>query len=139
MIYLTNFDGNVKLGFDFLENLPKDFDVSKNNFEKWIPFVLNLSTPESAVAITGNMQAYMTIYEVEKILNGFEMLIDGTGNNEDKKFAHYSSEGFLRFHLNIFTLMAVSMWNCGLLRPNFPKAKLLDMTPDSDLLLKNLK
>lgn len=94
MIYLTNIDGNVKLGFDFLNNLPKDFDNAKSKFEKWVPFVLNLSTVEKTVAISEAMQAQMTIFEVEKIYNGLKNLLSDMGDKEGRHLTHYSSESF---------------------------------------------
>ena len=58
MIYLTNLDGNVKLGFDFLNDLLVDLDITDSKFEKWVPYVLILSTSERIVAITKEMQAF---------------------------------------------------------------------------------
>jgi len=113
MIYLTNFDGNVKMGFDFLENLPEDFDASTSNFEKWVPFVLNISTPERAIAITENMQAYMTIYEVEKIVNGLRALLISADDNKDGKFAHYSGESFFEIsfeYMHVDECFNVELW-----------------------------
>ena len=88
MINLISLDTNVKLGFDFLEKLPDDFDVAKSKFEKWVPFVLMLSFPEKTIGITEDIRAYMTVYEVEKRYNGLKRLIDGV----DGRFSHYSSE-----------------------------------------------
>lgn len=113
MIHLTNFDGNVKMGFDFLKNLPKDFDVAKSEFEKWVPFVFNISTPERAIAITEDMQAYMTIHEVKKIFNGLKDLINCIGKNEDKKLTHYSSESFFEFsfeYLHVDNCFNLELW-----------------------------
>ena len=33
MIYLSNLDGNVRLGFDFLEDLSDDLDITGSKFE----------------------------------------------------------------------------------------------------------
>lgn len=49
---------------------------------------------ERTIAITEDMQAYMTIHEVKKIFNGLKNLIDYIGSNEDRKITHYSSESF---------------------------------------------
>lgn len=92
MFYLTNRDGNLKLGFDFLNDLPGDFDIAKSKFEKWVPFVMNISTPEKTIAITETMKACMTVYEVEKIYSGIKNLLDSMADEEDKLFRHYSYE-----------------------------------------------
>lgn len=94
MIDLHNTDENVKLSFDFLENLQDDFQMAKSKFEKWVPFVLSVSTPEGVVEITESMQAYMTIFEVEKIYNGLCDLLNYMEDEKDQCFSHYSSENF---------------------------------------------
>ena len=125
MIYLTNFDGNVKMGFDFLKNLPEDFDVSTSNFEKWVPFVLNISTPERVIAITENMQAHMTIYEVEKIVNGLKTLLINADDNKDGKFSHYSSESFFEIsfeYMPVDECFNVELW---FITAKFPEGEIV--------------
>ena len=126
MIYLTNFDGNVKMGFDFLKNLPEeDFDLSTSNFEKWVPFVLNISTPERAIAITENMHAYMTIYEVEKIVNGLKTLLICADDNKDGEFTHYSSESFFEIsfeYMHIDDCFNVELW---FITAKFPEGEIV--------------
>ncbi|MCM1045528.1 MAG: hypothetical protein NC417_08445 [Candidatus Gastranaerophilales bacterium] len=63
MFYLTNREANLKFGFDFLNDLPDDFDIAKSKSEKWVPFVMNIATPEKTIAITEKMKACMTVYE----------------------------------------------------------------------------
>lgn len=92
MFYLTNRDANLKLGFDFLNDLPDDFDTARSKWEKWVPFVMNITTPEKTIAITKKTKAYMTVYEVEKIYNGIKNLLDSMAHEEDKLFRHYSYE-----------------------------------------------
>lgn len=94
MIYLNNLDKNLKVGFDFLVNLPENFDVTQSEFEKYVPFILNISTPERAIVIDVDIQAYMTIYEIKKIFNGLKHLLDCACHDIDGKFRHYSSESF---------------------------------------------
>jgi len=113
MIYLTNMDNNVKLGFDFLENLPTDFGISKSKFENWAPFVLNVNFLGRTVAITEDMQAYMTIYEIEKIFNDLKHLLDDANGNEDKRITHYSSESFFEFsleYLHVDECFSLELW-----------------------------
>ena len=94
MICLTNFEGNVKLEFDFLNNLPADFDRTDSKFEKWVPYVFALSTPQRTVAITTEMEAFLTVYEVEKIYNGLKNLLDHLQQDTGNVFKHYSNESF---------------------------------------------
>ena len=99
MIYLTNVESNIKLGFEFLTNLPDDFDIAESKSEKWVPFIMSLSTPQETISITEKQKAYMTVYEVEKIYNGIKDLLENTWRNEDRMFTHYSYESF--FELSI--------------------------------------
>ena len=94
MIYLTNLDGNVKLEFDFLNELPDDFDITDSKFEKWVPYVLALSIPKRTIAITKEMEAFLTVYEIEKIYNGLRNLLYNTQHDNDNIFKHYSNESF---------------------------------------------
>ena len=113
MVYLTNLDGNVKLEFDFLKDLPDDFDAAKTKLEKWVPFVLNISALGKTIAITEDMQACMTVYEVEKIYNGLKNLLDGTGDAKDSLFRHYSSESFFEIsaeYLHEDDCFFVTLW-----------------------------
>lgn len=113
MFYLTNRDANLKLGFDFLNNLPDDFDIARNKSEKWVPFVMNISTPEKTIAITEKPQAYMTVYEVEKIYNGIKNLLDSTKHKEDKLFTHYSYESIFEIsveYLHVDECFEVVLW-----------------------------
>lgn len=94
MIYLTNVESNIKLGFEFLTNLPDDFDIAESKSKKWVPFIMSLSTPQETISITEKQKAYMTVYEVEKIYNGIKDLLENTWRNEDRMFTHYSYESF---------------------------------------------
>ena len=94
MIYLSNLDVNVRLGFDFLEDLSDDLDITGSKFEKWVPYVLILSTTERTVAITKEMQAFLTVHEVEKIFNGIRDLFSNSQQSNDNIFKHYSNKSF---------------------------------------------
>ena len=94
MIYLSNLDGNVKLEFDFLNELPDDFDITDSKFEKWVPYVLTLSIPQRTIAITKEMEAFLTVYEIERIYNGLRNLLYNTQHDNDNIFKHYSNESF---------------------------------------------
>jgi hypothetical protein len=123
MIYLTNFEGNVKMGFDFLAKLPEDIDASDSKFEKWVPFVLSVATEERAIAITEDMQADMTLYEAERILNGLKALLESVGGNADQKFTHYSSESY--FEISFEYLVDDDCFNVELwfITAKFPKGE----------------
>ncbi len=125
MIYLTNLDANVKLGFNFINNLPDDFDIANSKFEKWVPFVLNFSTSERTIAITEDMQASMTIYEVEKIYNELKNLLESIGDKKDSRFTHYSSESF--FEISFDYLYADECFNVELwfIVAEYPEGKIV--------------
>ena len=97
MIYLTNLDGSVKLEFDFLNELPDDFYIADSKFEKWVPYVLAISIPQRTIAITKEMKAFLTVYEVEKIYNGLRNLVYNSRQDNNNIFKHYSNERFLKF------------------------------------------
>lgn len=113
MFYLTNRDSNLKLGFDFLNDLPDDFDTARSKWEKWVPFVMNISTPEKTIAITEKTKAYMTVYEVEKIYNGIKNLLDSMAHEEDMLFRHYSYESIFEIsveYLHVDECFEVVVW-----------------------------
>lgn len=113
MIYLSNLDGNVRLGFDFLEDLSDDLDITDSKFEKWVPYVLILSTTERTVAITKEMQAFLTVYEVEKIFNGIRDLFSNSQQSNDNIFKHYSNESFFEISVEYIEMeecFSVELW-----------------------------
>ena len=127
MIYLTNLDGNVKLEFDFLNDFSDDLDITDGKFEKWVPYVLILSTSERTVAITKEMQAFLTVYEVEKIYNGIRDLLYNSQQSNDNIFKHYSNESFFEIlveYIDMDECFNVELW---LLLQKYPKATLMDM------------
>lgn len=111
MFYLTNIDANVKLGVEFLNDLPSDFDIAKSNSEQWVPFAMIFSAPKTSVAITEG--SCMTVYEAERIYNGIKNLLDHTGNNEDMLFTHYSYESIFEIsieYLHVDECFEVVLW-----------------------------
>ena len=125
MIYINNCEQNVKLGFDFLENLPEDFDIAKSEYEKWIPFILNISSPEKNIAITQNMQACMTVYEIKKMFNDLKALISGTRSDKDVKISHYSSESFFEFTLEYFRVDDCFSLEFWFITAEYPDGKII--------------
>lgn len=123
MISLTNLEANVKLEFSFLNDLPVDLNSIESKFEKWIPYTLYLSTPERNIAISRDVHAFMTIYEIEKIYNGIRTL-SNVIDKEDKRFTHYNSEGFFEIsveYLHIDECFSVELW---LIAAEYPGGKL---------------
>ena len=113
MIYLANLDGNLKLGFDFLNDLPDDLDITDSKFEKWVPYVLVLSTSERTIAITKDMEAFLTVYEVEKIYNGIKNLLNNLNQSNNNIFKHYSNESFFEIsieYMDIDECFSVELW-----------------------------
>ena len=113
MICLANVDNTLQLEFDLLENLPSDFDSTESKFEKWVPFVLHLSTPQRTVAIPPDMRACMTVFEIERIYNGIKDLLSNTAEKKDRQFAHYSSESFFEIsfeYLHVDKHFSVELW-----------------------------
>lgn len=124
MISLINLEGNVKLEFCFLNNLPEDFNSIESEFEKWIPYTLYLSTPERTIFISQDMQAFMTVYEIEKIYNGITDLLNNTCE-ESKRFTHYNSESFFEIsveYLYIDECFSVELW---LIASEYPEGKIV--------------
>lgn len=72
MIYLTNVESNIKLGFEFLTNLPDDFDIAESKSKKWVPFIMSLSTPQETISITEKQKAYMTV--LSSVYNGIQLI-----------------------------------------------------------------
>lgn len=113
MIYLSNLDGNVKLGFDFLNDLPEEWNLTDSKFEMWVPYVLMLSTSERTIAITKEMQAFLTVYEVEKIYNGLRDLLYISPQSNHNIFKHYSNESFFEVsvdYLDVDECFNVELW-----------------------------
>ena len=113
MIYLTNLDGNVKLEFDFLNDFSDDLGITDSKYEKWVPYVLILSTSERTVAITKEMQAFLTVYEVEKIYNGIRDLLYNSQQSNDNTFKHYSNESFFEIlveYIDMDECFSVELW-----------------------------
>lgn len=113
MAYLTNLDGNVKLEFDFLSDFPDALDIADSKFEKWVPYVLILSTSERTIAITKEMQAFLTAYEVEKIYNGMRNLLYNSTQSSNNIFKHYSNESFFEIsieYIEVDECFSVELW-----------------------------
>lgn len=123
MICLINSEANVKLEFSFLNDLPEDINSIESKFEKWIYYMLYLSTPERNIGISQDMHASMTVFEIEKIYNGIKALSSDIVK-EDKRFTHYNSEGLFEIsveYLPIDDCFSVELW---LIAAEYPGGKI---------------
>jgi hypothetical protein len=113
MITISNPEKSAVVGFDFLNTLPDDFDSTESKFEKCVPFILNIATSDRVLAITEDMHANMTVFEIERIYYGISGLLDCVGSAEDKRFSHYSSESFFEIILEYLyedDLFILELW-----------------------------
>lgn len=113
MASITNLDSNIKLEFNFLDNLPEDFIIARSEFEKWVPFILSLSTPTRTITISENIHAHMTMYEIKKIYYGLKNLFDGIKEGADCIFKHYSSESFFEIsieYIHVDECFSMEIW-----------------------------
>jgi hypothetical protein len=121
MMHLRNDDGIVEVGFDFLENLPEDFDSTEDLFEKWVPFVLVLTAPTASIAITENMQAALTVHEIGRVYNGLKSLLDCVGGDEDKEFSHYSNGAYFEIKFEYYYIDECFSFELWFVEADYPK------------------
>lgn len=117
---IMNTEKNILLEVNLLSNPYLDIDFSREDFENWIPFDLNICIEEERYSYNPESGATFTLYELSSLITQLNNIIKlKSEKSEIKKVLFSSSEGY--FDLTIYdpleeNLVGLEVWiNMGTL------------------------
>ena len=96
---IINLEGNLKFELCFLRNDMFDYRPERSNFENWVPFILCLNLPNRYTIIGESSKAIMTIFEVDKLINGVKSVLSHVKTRKNGIYMFNSSEGYFELKL----------------------------------------
>lgn len=120
MAKISNTEKNISLEVNLLNNTFLDIDLSRENFENWVPFEFSLHVEEEKYIFLSDAGATFTLYELRNCISNFQDVIDRKKNElKAERYEFYSSEGYFDIIISDpleENLLSVEIWiNIGLL------------------------
>ena len=95
MSKLYNTENNISLEINLLNNNSLDIEVSRADFENWIPFEFLLHVEEEEYNYLSEAKATFSLYELKNLIFNFEESINRKNNGISvKRYEFCSSEGY---------------------------------------------
>ena len=113
MAEFSNIEKNIRLGLCLIHNGFVDYDVQRSDFENWIPFTLCVALPERNLMIAEDVNAMLSVYEIQNLLQGIERTINCFDKGEEAYYEFCSSENYFQIKFEALPgdeVFAIELW-----------------------------
>lgn len=101
MASIINLEENIEIDLYLKKNDMFDYSSERSDKENWIPFVLLIKLPDRNCMIGEDVKAAMTVFEIKKLICGFENILEHLECCECFSYKFCSSESYFELKLEV--------------------------------------
>ena len=121
---INNVDNNISLEISLENNEYLDLDISREDFENWIPFILQLKIEDESYEYVSESGATFSLHEIEQFIFQLKNIIALKEQGRfEQQYSFYCSEGFFQLILSEpleVGILTTEIWlNMGVLTKGF--------------------
>lgn len=113
MASITNLERNLELDISLKVGDMSDYYLQKNKYESWVPFTLCLYLPDRHSMIREDINAEMTVFEIEHLVCGIKDVLAHLERQENYVYVYNSSESYFELKLEVISednVVEVEVW-----------------------------